>query len=755
MRFGLRLAGALLFGIVASGCKKSGEKLAADETSPPPSSSRASAEYVGTERCASCHRQEHERWQGSDHDLAMQEATPDSVLGDFGGIERDYFGEAVRFLREEDAFAVEALDGAGKRRRFPVLYTFGIRPLQQYLVEVEPGRLQAFPFAWDTRPKGEGGQRWFHLQPGERIRPGDALHWTGPSYNWNYGCADCHSTAVDKGYDRTRRRYLTKYDEIDVGCEACHGPGSRHVELAEADVGALPEGGGFARHLATPAQRRWAFVEGRNIAVLLTNAERSDELETCAPCHSRRADLGGDGPSYHDRYRLALLDELLYFDDGQIKDEVYVYGSFLQSKMHAAGVVCSDCHDVHAADLRANGNALCSRCHRAEVFDGPQHHFHQTGAPGSLCTQCHMPKRTYMVIDDRADHRFGIPRPALARAVGAPDPCTACHRGKSAGWADREIDKRFATRAPHVFAEALHAARGQEPEGERALVELVAAATAPAIVRATALVELGNLASPALPVMLMRASNDPSPLVRRAVAVTARELPTSQRVEIARPMLRDRVQTVRIDAVATLLGVDARDWPPADRAALEQATAEYLQARAYNADRGEGLVDLAHIASLAGDVRRAEQDLREALEIDPTFTAAYVNLADLYRSLGRDQDAASLLRRGLDLAADRAAVEFALGLALVRLGRHAEARDHLRAAHELRPEVIRFGYVYAVAQYDHGDRGAALRTLDAMHRRYPANREVLRLLVGYNRQMGRHATARGYAALLAELGDGP
>ena len=161
--------------------------------------------------------------------------------------------------------------------------------------------------------------------------------------------------------------------------------------------------------------------------------------------------------------------------------------------------------------------------------------------------------------------------------------------------------------------------------------------------------------------------------------------------------------------VAALLGVDARQWSKRDQEALKSATTEYLQARAFNADRGDGLVDLAHVAVLAGDVKHAEENLREALDIDPTFTAAYVNLADLYRGQQRDEEAAAILRAGLDRAADRPAVEFALGLTLVRLGKHSEALAHLRRAYELRPETIRFGYVYSVALFD----GCLLYTSDA------------------------------------------
>ncbi len=683
----------------------------------------------------------------------MQKATPETVLGDFNDVKVKHFKETARFFREGDAFFVEALGANGERGRFRVVYTFGVEPLQQYLVEIEPGRLQSFLYAWDTRSREQGGQRWFHLQPDEYVEPGDPLHWTAPSYNWNYSCADCHSTALRKNYDRATKRYSTDYFEIDVGCEACHGAGSRHVELAEASDGtadALAANAGFDRRLPTPAERIWTFREGESIASLRRSSP-SDEVETCAPCHSRRADLGGESASFHDRYRVATLDELLYFDDGQIRDEVYVYGSFLQSKMHAAGVICSDCHDGHSTKLRLDGNALCSRCHQAEVYDAPEHLFHEAGTRGSLCVDCHMPERIYMVNDERADHRFGIPRPALAAKIGAPDACTGCHTKKSASWAEREIAQRFERRVAHPFAEALHAARTQRPEGEPGLVELVAVGKAPAIVRATALLELRNLGSPALPALLMRAASDPSPIVRRSVAVAARSMPPEQRVEVVRPLLRDEARSVRIEAVSAVLGVHASGWSATDRAALKSATAEYIEARSFNTDRGEGLADMAHVAMLAGDFKHAEENLREALEIDPTFTAAYVNLADLYRSQEQDEKAESTLRQGLERAADRAAVEFALGLALVRLGRYSEAMAHLRRAYETRPETIRFGYVYAVAQFDGGQREASLRTLQNIRKRYPANRDVLQLLAGYNQQMGRAKAAERYAAELEKL----
>ncbi len=273
--------------------------------------------------------------------------------------------------------------------------------------------------------------------------------------------------------------------------------------------------------------------------------------------------------------------------------------------------------------------------------------------------------------------------------------------------------------------------------------------------RATALLELRNLRSRSLPALLMRASSDPSPIVRRSVALAARELPANLRPEVVIALLDDPLRTVRIEAVSTLLRSNTRDWKPADREAFDRATAEYEEARAFNADRAEGLVDLAHLATVKRTPEKAEAILREAIDIDPTFTAGHVNLADLYRAMGRDRDAETVLRDALESTADRATVEHALGLALIRLDRHAEAQKHLARAYELRPESIRFGYVYAVSQFDRGRRDAAVRTLDEIHARYPANLEVLMLLLNYNRQLGRKDAAARYSTELQELGVTP
>src|SRR5262249_11374827 len=191
------------------------------------------ATYVGSQTCAGCHRAEAQLWHSSQHKHAMDHASEKTVLGDFSGVTFDYYGVRSRFFRSDGKFMVETDGADGKLATFEVKYTFGVDPLQQYLIEFPDGVREALSLAWDSRSKESGGQRWFHLYPNEEIRHGDVLHWTKLNQNWNFMCAECHSTGVHKNYDANSDRFATTFAEISVGCGACHGKGSRHTAWAQ------------------------------------------------------------------------------------------------------------------------------------------------------------------------------------------------------------------------------------------------------------------------------------------------------------------------------------------------------------------------------------------------------------------------------------------------------------------------------------------------------------------------------------------
>ncbi|HKQ98304.1 MAG TPA: multiheme c-type cytochrome, partial [Candidatus Polarisedimenticolia bacterium] len=410
-----------------------GSESSATPAASPAGSASTPAEYVGSRVCAGCHETETTLWQQSDHALAMQKAADGTVLGDFHA--RRVTAQSV--VSTFDRTKVDAKDGGfrvttdgpdGRLATFKVAYTFGVQPLQQYLVEFPGGRYQALGLAWDSRPAKAGGQRWFHLYPRDKIDHRSPLHWSAPDQNWNYMCAECHSTDLRRGYDATANTYATTWKEINVACEACHGPGSRHVAWAGTLEGDDP---GLAVRFTKRDPAAWGFDGVHPTVTRAAAAPAFDAaLETCARCHARRGWVWEEvrpGAPIADSHRVALLDASLYYDDGQIRDEVYEYGSFLQSRMHHAGVTCADCHEPHSGKVRAAGNLLCAQCHLPSHFDAPAHHHHKEGSAGAQCVACHMPQRNYMVVDPRRDHSLRVPRPDLDATTGAPDACTACH----------------------------------------------------------------------------------------------------------------------------------------------------------------------------------------------------------------------------------------------------------------------------------------------------------------------------------------
>lgn len=740
----------------AAGCKCSSsepEPSPAAAAAPVPASAsqpqEAPASYVGSERCGGCHAAQLGSWKTSQHRAAMQAATPGTVLGDFSGSAAVPAQERTRFHHEGERYSVDTLG-----KSYEVKYTFGVQPLQQYLLDVGSGRLQALTVAFDTR-----ASRWYQLQPHEPTRPGDELHWTSAAYNWNSGCADCHSTHLQKNYDRASDSYKTAFSEISVGCEACHGPGSRHLE--QATHGNFAGDRGLLRSFATPAQRHWDFVAGRPIAVLAAGSAlpptsarpAGNELEACAACHAHRADLGGDSLTFDDRYRLDLLDDDLYFPDGQQKEESFELGSFLQSKMYAAGVMCSDCHEPHAGSLRRHGNALCAGCHDAQHYDAPSHHLHTTGTAQSQCVTCHMPTHTFMEIDARREHRFSVPRPDLTLTLGVPNPCTdGCHAEKRRGaepgqaaarWAADAIREHFGLEREPSFGPALAAGRALAENGRKDLLSVAQNERFPAIARATALVALRNY--PELPLsQVLPLAHDASQLLRRAFAELMGTRHPDERRQTLVPLLSDRVRAVRLEAARHLC--DVASLSPGEQATLAPVLEDLRGSLEHNADRAGALLELANLA-LARAARpgsadaEAEALFEQAERLEPSLAVVYLNHADFLRERRRDADAVSLLERGLKKCHDRAPLEHALGLAEVRRGNKTAGLPHLRRAFELAPGASQLGYVYAVALFDTGRVKDAIVVLQKLHRAAPADLETMQLLARYLRESGDNIAA--------------
>jgi predicted Zn-dependent protease len=672
----------------------------------------------------------------------MQPASADTVLGDFADAHFEDANGSTDFRREGERFLVDTTGPDGARATFEVSDVFGFTPLQQVLLPLASGKQQALTVAWDTDER-----RWYSLYPAETIPAGDPLHWTRPALNWNFSCADCHATGLRRNYDAARDAYATSAARFDVGCQACHGPAEKHLAWVTEKSG---QGPGFDAPLGGPESWR--------------------ELEACARCHARRAPLGDGFDHSHrlmDDFLPALLDENLYFADGQILDEVYEYGSFLQTKMHAKNVRCSDCHEPHALRLRQEGNLLCATCHSAtptlpahvdgatlarKNYDSPEHHRHAPGTEGSRCVDCHMPARTYMGVDERRDHGFRVPRPDLAARMASPDPCASCH-DEGAEWAAAKVREWFGPkRAPEPFGVALAAGRAGTAGAADALLALVASQE-PALVRASALELLTRYPGQSALEAFVRGTRDPDGLVRHAALGGLEGLTGEQRLPFVGPLLSDPLRAVRSQAARLLFELPAGALGPF-AAAFEQARDEYEAIQRGLLERPESRLNLAQLLASTARAPEAGEELRAALRLEPRFTPARVNLAELARSTAGESEVEGTLRDGLGRGIDdasTAALHHALGLALARQGRGAEARPELARAAELAPHEPRFGYVHAIALHDGGEPEAALRVLVDVLARAPWYRDAAFALAGYRAETGDEPGARAAMEALAAI----
>lgn len=717
----------------------------------------AQAEYVGVTQCAQCHQAQVDDWRGSHHDLAMQHATEESVLGDFNDQRLNHYGIESAFTRKQGKHFVRTEGADGALQDYEVKYAFGVEPLQQYLVELDGGRLQALHLAWDTRPERDGGQRWFHLYPDQKIDHSDELHWTRLAQNWNYMCAECHSTNLKKNFDPATNQFDTTWSEINVACEACHGPGSTHVAWAEQGVDAQTlDSKGFEVLFDERQNVFWQFGDAGTIAARSQPRTTVKEIETCARCHSRRSLLSENyqhGKPLLDTHLPALLTEQLYHADGQIDDEVYVYGSFLQSKMFEKGVTCSDCHDPHTLKLRAPDNQVCLQCHQASAYDSSDHHFHPAGSDGSLCAECHMPPKNYMVIDPRHDHSFRVPRPDLSARLGVPNACNQCHADETAEWASAKLDQWYGKNRKRDwhYGETLYAARQGMPGAGRELAALAASPKFPDIVRATAASLLPDFADPLTQVVLQPLLSDKAARVRVAALSAVDGVEAERRWEMAGALLSDPVLAVRAEAARVLAASERNTLSAEQRALLDRGIAEYVDIQRASAEHPQSHVNLGLLHGRMQDYAAAEGHYRRALDLNAGYEAAYVNLSDLYRVQGQEALAEAVLRDGERAVPESAAIAHALGLHYVRTGSTREAIVALGRAVELAPEDLRYAYVYAVGLYDTGQQQKAMRLLKKTHESYPYNAELLVALASYSLSSGDADSAREYASTLAQI----
>jgi len=674
-------------------------------------------EFVGSTTCIDCHEKAYQDWQGSHHELSMKHANNKSVLGNFNNTSlasQDKKSKKLStFFKKDKQFWVNIKGDDGQFHDYQIKYTFGYTPLQQYMVEFEDGRVQLIPFAWDSRRKEDGGQRWFNLYPDMTIKHQE-FFWTNTGQNWNYMCADCHSTNVEKNFDLKTNSYNTTFSEINVACESCHGAASEHLTWSKTDnkttaVNDKYQNKGFDRDLSKSV-KQWQSPPSNSKQNTLTpkSIEHSQQVLVCAQCHSRRTQISNndhvEGNAFGERYLLDLISSTNYHPDGQVYNENFVYGSFLQSKMYKNGVVCSDCHNPHTAELKLPVETLCLQCHQSDNYASTKHHKHPEGSTGAQCVNCHMPETTYMEIDARRDHGFHIPTPELAKQLGTPDTCLSCHKDKNSQWSSSKVgtwypdstvkeDKDFVA----VFSAINLALNEQQLQGVASELSRISQTISYAgIIRASALTKMASVSNTNTIIAIARAVKNPDENIRLGAIEGARSMAGAEKWRILSPLLNDKVLIVRTSAAFALTSLWSNLTAP-QREQLSPALNEYITSQQFNSDRAFSHSNLGIVAAYQGKYDQAIEAFKQGIIIEKNFAQTYLNLSQLYYQQGLHQQSISSLKQGIKANPDDASLPYNLGLAYIRIKDKTSAARALAIATKLAPQNSHYFYVYGLS----------------------------------------------------------
>jgi predicted CXXCH cytochrome family protein len=667
----IRLINCLIISVIIISCND--EKTNTSDSKYIPISENT---YVGSKTCIECHTEQYTNWKGSHHELAMQIANDATVLGDFNNVEANIDGVNYFFYKENDQFFVRIKEIDDSEKVHKIGYTFGVVPLQQYMVDFDKGRKQVLRVTWDVLKK-----EWYHQYKGDSIQPDDWLHWTQGAQNWNTMCAECHSTNLEKNYDLETDSYRTTYDEINVACESCHGPAKHHNEWAARDS------------------------TGTNFYIL-RGSNQNEQLNQCTICHARRTKLTPNlvpGEQFENQYLVQNITNNFYHGDGQIREEDYVLGSFMQSKMYDQGVMCSSCHDPHSLKLKFEGNKLCLQCHVTAKYETKSHHFHEENTEASLCINCHMTGEIYMGNDFRRDHSFRIPRPDQSEKFGTPNACIQCHSDKTNSWASNSVKGWYGNERPAYFSdELLLSANSNLNSEERGkLEEFIIDYKKPAIARATVIENLQFTTQNDYQVLISVLS-DSSAIVRYHALLKFRTLSPQIRTSIALNHLKDSIKLVRIGAAQLVIGIDENSFGAANKIDLNNSLEDLETMLFTNADFSIGRMHLGDYYYQKGNFNKAITQYKMALKKDRLLTPVYSNLATTYSMLNDYASANKTLDEWIALEPKAGRPHYLKGLLYFETERPSEAISELKLAIKLDPNDTRS--MYNIATYYFQDK---------------------------------------------------
>ena len=679
-------------------------------------------DYVGSKACAPCHQEAYDRWERSLHIHMTKPVADATIVGDFSGAARlNTHDRAFEFGRANGNPFMRVSFGGRAPETFRVDYTLGFKRYQGYLSTLADGRMYVLPAFWHIE-----SHRWIDWK---EITPiPDGAHQLRQI--WNTNCFNCHATNLSQGYDSVKRVYNTTWTEMGIGCEACHGPGKRHIAMIEVwkkDPSLKP--GGTLDVFSPP------------------NATARQTFDTCGYCHGNKQNVFV-GFRAGDRYEDYAIPFLIsapipetdyqgeFWPDGRPNRFNRPQALMSSGCFKTGEAVCTSCHVAHGSEkpfsLKVDitdgrrGDELCTQCHSAAppgaqlavvssqptadsrtpkaftraggtpMSDGDleRHTRHSASSEGSRCISCHMSDVNWRLLIRRRDHTFQAPVPEMTATFGVPNACNTCHDTRSPEWAAQKMDEWWGDSGRRTAAMALADTMYRAGSGDAsvlpALARFAVDRTQSAIVRASAVEFMGQLALGTAGMPSADAQTQTSFRPDAGAGRTAPRASTRSPVQLTGAQVNaligaagDPEAIVRAQAVNALLATGERERVIPPLVARLQDSARVVRARAAEALLSFGISELPGAAGAA--LARAQDDYALALQSFPDVAANHAALGWLEAERNHTVQAHASLDTAIRLDPRAARPLVIKGVLSARAGDFARAVEFWRKAKSLAP----------------------------------------------------------------------
>lgn len=427
--------------------------------------------YVGQKVCGKCHQDEHRSWHSSYHRTMTQIASPDAIQADFDGRELKLGYTTYKIYRKGDEYWVRTQDPEWEIDQPPtqvrnhpnpqmadkrIVMVTGSHNMHMFWIswkhsdeeadqsDLDNNSLWLFPWVYMIKEK-----EWIPYEDSFIVDP----QFGRPPAVWNQTCIACHAVGGQPHHESQEDYFDIEFHsniaDYGISCEACHGPGKRHVEKHQdlLDTNASVELSGAPDESIINPER----------------LEKEEQAQVCGQCHSlfepnHPESFLQDGLDYqpgtdlttnrrmifHENTDPTLLYFNMFWNDGTIRIGGREFQGLSRSECFTKGeMTCLSCHSAHSMERpesqlkkNMNSNQACVQCHQEPEYttELASHTHHQLDSEGSRCFNCHMPHTSYALMRGIRNHRIVSPRVRTPQKNEQPNACNLCHLDKTLQW---------------------------------------------------------------------------------------------------------------------------------------------------------------------------------------------------------------------------------------------------------------------------------------------------------------------------------